>query len=107
MAYSSETNVLDYSGMTLRVANVDIAGTPSISPTVDDITITGDVDVAGTSLFQDDVDIQGDLAVENVTADTVAIGGNFTLQKYTATVTVANGATTGKEAAIAIPAKFL
>lgn len=40
-------------------------------------------------------------------ATTGAITSTMTLQTYEATITVANGATTGKEAAIGIPANFI
>ena len=43
--------------------------------------------------------------IENST--TGAISSEMTLSVYTATVTVANGATTGKESAIGIPSNFL
>jgi hypothetical protein len=47
----------------------------------------------------------------NVSGDTFSIegltGNTMTMRAYQATVTVANGATTGKEAAVAMPANFL
>ena len=43
--------------------------------------------------------------IENST--TVAISNEMTLSTYVATVTVANGATTGKESAIGIPSNFI
>tara|TARA_E500000075_G_scaffold75798_1_gene68131 strand:+ start:270 stop:752 length:483 start_codon:yes stop_codon:yes gene_type:complete len=40
-------------------------------------------------------------------ATTGAVTNSMTMSEYTATITVANGATTGKEAAIGIPSNFI
>ena len=53
--------------------------------------------------------VRSDNGFQDVTknATTGAITSTMTLQTYEATITVANGATTGKEAAIGIPANFI
>ena len=43
--------------------------------------------------------------IENTTTGTIS--NEMTLSSYVATVTVANGATTGKESAIGIPSNFI
>lgn len=76
------------------------------------------VDMRGLTLQVGALEIDGEvlLDADDVTANTVVVDGSITVsgadytfkeQQYKATVTVANGATTGKEAAIAIPANFI
>ena len=40
-------------------------------------------------------------------ATTGAVTNSMTMSEYTATITVANGGTTGKEAAVGIPSNFI
>lgn len=53
--------------------------------------------------------VRSDNGFQDVTknATTGAITSTMTLQTYEATITVANGATTGKEAAIGMPSNFI
>lgn len=69
------------------------------------------VDMRGLTLMVGGLELDGVNFADNgaVEATSLAIEGNdytFVAKQYKATVTVANGATTGKEAAIGMPAGF-
>ena len=53
--------------------------------------------------------VRSENGFQDITKNTTtgAVTSTMTLQKYEATITVANGATTGKEAAIGIPVNFI
>ena len=84
MAYESQTEIQDFGDMTLKAKDIILSG---------DLTITDDITV--DSLNVDEILFTG------LTGNTVQ------LDTYQATVTVANGATTGKESSIGMPAHFL
>lgn len=63
--------------------------------------ITNDLEIAGA------LTVAGAITAAEFPLSDVPSGRTVKLDTYTATVTVANGATTGKEAAIAMPTGFL
>src|SRR6185503_18196469 len=100
----SQTKTMYFSDLNLIVGSITQSSGGDVTVS-DDLTVTDDLIVSGLATVAETLGVTG-----VVTAPSLTISGTtnvLSLSKYVATVTVANGATTGKEAAIAMPANFL
>ena len=78
------------------------------SGTIDGVVIGGTTTAAGSFTTLAGTAITGSTSVSSPLHAVSGLTGNtMTMRAYQATVTVVNGATTGKEASIAMPANFL
>ncbi len=112
MAWTSEQDILDYSGMTIRAANFETDGTPTMPATVtdltvsDDLTVGDDAAVVGLMTVGETLDVTGAFSAPSMFFNGTTVNG-ATLKTYQTTVTVDDGQTTGVAAAIVFGDNFI